>query len=222
MHVIARLPSLERRRSFQARPVGRCRPARRLLGLAAALACGGLSAPPAHAAGSFDFDLVRSAALPAGCATNAKASVKLSTLGFTEKLTISVSGLAPNTQMDFFVIQVPGAPFGISWYLGDLDADGTGKVTKTFVSRLSIETFAVAPGVAPAPVTFKGDANQNPAFAPVQTYHLGAWFNSPKDAAKNGSTCPSTVTPFNGEHTAGVQVINSGNFKGLGPLSRIK
>jgi hypothetical protein len=195
--------------------------ARRLLGLAAALACGASAASPAHAAGAFNFGLVRSAALPTGCAPDATASVKLRTLGFAEQLTISVSGLAPNTKTDFFVIQVPGAPFGLSWYLGDLDADATGKVTRTFVSRLSLETFAVAPGVAPAPVTFKGDANQNPAFAPVQTYHLGIWFNSPKDAAKNGSTCPSTVTPFNGEHTAGVQVINSGNFKGLGPLAKI-
>ena len=148
-------------------------PRRRPLGIAAALGGGALLASPAHAASSFNFNLVRNPGLPAGCATKAKASVKLSSVGFAEKLTITVSGLAPNTGLDLFVIQVPGAPFGISWYLGDLDADGTGKVTKTFVSRLSIETFAVAPGAAPAPVTFKGDANKNPKFAPVQTYHLG-------------------------------------------------
>lgn len=195
---------------------------RRLLGIAAAVGGGALLASPAQGASSFNFNLVRNPGLPAGCATNAKASAKLSTVGFAEQLTITASGLAPNTQMDLFVIQVPGTPFGISWYLGDLDAGSTGTVTKTFVSRLSLETFAVAPGVAPAPVTFKGDANKNPKFAPVQTYHLGIWFNSPADAAKNGGTCPSTVTPFNGEHNAGVQVINSSNFSGLGPLSHIQ
>jgi hypothetical protein len=61
--------------------------------------------------------------------------------------------------------------------------------------------------VAPAPQVFNSppfpDAAQNPAFNPVQMYHLGLWFNSPKDAAAVG--CPGAITPFNGEHNAGVQ-----------------
>jgi hypothetical protein len=51
-------------------------------------------------------------------------------------------------------------------------------------------------------------------------YHLGLWFNSPDDAKNAG--CPSTVTPFNGEHNAGVQVLNTSNFPDLqGPLVNV-
>jgi len=51
----------------------------------------------------------------------------------------------------------------------------------------------------------------------VQTYHLGLWFNSPADAQNAG--CPNAVTPFNGEHNAGIQVLNTSNFPdNHGPL----
>ena len=50
----------------------------------------------------------------------------------------------------------------------------------------------------------------NPAFNPVQMYHLGLWFNSPKDAATAG--CGGTITPFNGEHDADVQALSTRNF----------
>ena len=64
------------------------------------------------------------------------------------------------------------------------------------------------------------DVGQNPATFPVQ-YHLGLWFNDPKDAVKAG--CPGTVTPFNGEHNAGIQVLNTSNFPDLqGPLFHLK
>ena len=56
---------------------------------------------------------------------------------------------------------------------------------------------------------------------PVQMYHLGLWFDSTAAAAKAG--CPSTATPFNGEHKAGVQVLNTATFPDLlGPLIKIK
>jgi hypothetical protein len=60
----------------------------------------------------------------------------------------------------------------------------------------------------------------NPITAPVHTFHLGLWFNSPQDAKKAGG--PDTVTPFNGEHNAGVQVLNTSNFRDLeGPLINV-
>jgi hypothetical protein len=66
-----------------------------------------------------------------------------------------------------------------------------------------------------------GGASSNPATAPVHTYHLGLWFNSPQDAVKAGG--PDTVTPFNGEHNAGVRVLNTSNFPDLeGPLINVK
>jgi hypothetical protein len=77
------------------------------------------------------------------------------------------------------------------------------------------------PGSAPVPVVHPGgpfpDASTNPPTAPVHTFHLGLWFNSPADAAALG--CPGTVTPFNGEHNAGIQVLNTSNFPNdFGPL----
>jgi hypothetical protein len=128
---------------------------------------------------------------------------------------------------DFFVIQKPTAPFGLSWYQGDIETNRFGVGFERFVGRFNIETFIVAPGTqgvpAPTPHTAPPfpDASTNPITAPVHTFHLGLWFNSPKDAKKAGG--PETVTPFNGEHNAGVQVLNTSSFKDLeGPLSHVK
>ncbi len=119
--------------------------------------------------------------------------------------------------------QVPFSPFGISWYQGDLETNGNGHASGTFTGRFSIETFAVAPGVAPAPVVFPTDTSQNPAFTPVQMYHLGLWFNSPADAFAAGcQTSATATTPFNGEHNAGTHVLSTRNFADdQGPLRKV-
>ena len=172
---------------------------------------------------SADFDMQVSAGAKA-CLPNAKAEVHIKSLGPVEVMTVDASGLPPKTNFDFFVIQVPKAPFGVAWYQGDLETNREGEAHGRFVGRFSIETFAVAPGVAPAPVVFDDqpfpDASSNPAFNPIQMYHLGLWFNSPADAQKAG--CPNGVTPFNGEHNAGIQVLNTAQFADdRGPLRKI-
>jgi hypothetical protein len=123
-------------------------------------------------------------------------------------MNVSLSGLPPNTDFDFFVIQHPDGPFGMSWYQGDINTDDEGNGEGRFIGRFSIETFIVAPGSvsAPQPHGVK-DAASNPATLPVHTYHLGLWFNSPTDAAAAG--CPGNTTPFNGDHTAGVQALST-------------
>ena len=173
------------------------------------------------------FDMVVSGA--STCLPDAKARVQVVTNGTFEDLFIYATGLPPGTDFDFFVIQVPNAPFGLSWYQGDVETDGRGEAFQLFRGRFSVETFIIAPGVAPAPQVFNAppfpDAAQNPETlgpdgktpGPVQTYHLGLWFNSPADAQKAG--CAATVTPFNGEHNAGIQVLNTSNFPdSQGPL----
>jgi hypothetical protein len=137
---------------------------------------------------------------------------------------VTVQGLPANKEFDFFVIQVPKAPFGVSWYQGDIETDKNGRGHTRFVGRFSIETFAIAVGSAPAPVVFnKGpfpDASLNPPFNPLQMYHLGIWFGSPETAAAAG--CPNTETPFNGEHNAGIQALNTSNFPDdQGPLRKV-
>jgi hypothetical protein len=171
---------------------------------------------------SIKFDMVVSAGAKT-CLPNAKAKVEITSAGPVEIMDVTVEGLPANMDFDFFVIQVPKAPFGVSWYQGDIETNKQGRGHERFVGRFSIETFAVAPGSAPAPVVFNGpfpDASLNPPFNPIQMYHLGLWFNSPSDAQSAG--CPGTVTPFNGEHNAGIQALNTSNFADdQGPLRSV-
>jgi hypothetical protein len=194
------------------------------LTLASAGALGILIGSAADAASNVDqlsFRMVRSAAaVGANCVPDATAFVSVRRGGPVEVMTVGVQGLPPNTDFDFFVIQVPNAPFGLSWYQGDIETNSGGTGTTKFIGRFNIETFIVAPGTAPAPVVHEVDASSNPATAPVHTYHLGLWFNSPADAVKAG--CPGAATPFNGDHTAGVQVLSTRNFPDdQGPLRQL-
>jgi hypothetical protein len=176
-----------------------------------------------------DRDVIRFNMVVSGgaakCLPKARARVTVRSLGTVEQMHVEASGLPPDTDFDFFVIQVPNAPFGLSWYQGDIETDEYGRGSAEFIGRFNIETFIVGPGSAPAPVVHKNppfpDAMTNPATAPVHTYHLGLWFNSPKDAADAG--CPANVTPFNGEHDAGIQVLNTSNFRDdHGPLRNLR
>ena len=74
------------------------------------------------------------------------------------------------------------------------------------------ETFSVSPG-------------GTTTFAPTHQYHLGLWFNDPQVpfnlGCEPGATSP-TITPFNGEQQAGIQVLNTSNFLvAAGPLSHV-
>ena len=158
------------------------------------------------------------------CLPDATATVRIKPRGSVEQMDVDVAGLPPNTEFDFFVIQKPGAPFGLAWYQGDIETNENGEGHQRFIGRFNEETFIVAQGSVPAPVVHSGafpDANTNPVTEPVHTFHLGLWFNSPIDAANAG--CPADVTPFNGEHNAGIQVLNTSNFPDLqGPLFFVK
>jgi hypothetical protein len=195
----------------------------------AGLGIAGVSAAAAQAAKKpephISFSMIRSSgAVAANCLPHAHARVTVRSTGPVEIMDVTATGLPKNTDFDLFVIQVPDAPFGVSWYQGDLETGPHGGAHGRFVGRFSVETFAVAPGTAPAPTVHSSpiaDATANPPFAPVHTYHLGLWFNSPKDAAAAG--CPSTVTPFNGEHNAGVQALSTRQFgQTNGPLRHLK
>jgi hypothetical protein len=166
------------------------------------------------------FDMVPSTGVLT-CLPNAVARVEVKTKDGVEEMKVKVAGLPANTGFDFFVIQAPTAPFGLSWYQGDIQTNRDGRDEQKFVGRFNIETFIVAPGSTAAPTPHDGlDASSNPATAPVHTYHLGLWFNSPADATAAG--CPGATTPFNGDHTAGVQVLNTRNFPALeGPLKQL-
>ncbi|HEX6563126.1 MAG TPA: hypothetical protein VF020_02525 [Chthoniobacterales bacterium] len=199
------------------------------IGIAALACASAIAQEPPGSAKRVTFDLVRSPGLASfpSVAPKAHGTVTVHSIGTVEIMKVKVEGLPPNTDFDLFVIQVPNAPFGLSWYQGDIETDADGRGSGEFVGRFSIETFIVAPGIAPAPADpFNEpgsipDATQNPATNPVQTYHIGLWFNSPADVVKAGG--PNITTPFNGEHNAGVQVLNTSEFPATsGPLEQVK
>ena len=196
--------------------------ARLLAGAVMALGIYAGQGAAAEAASSFAFPMVPS---DPRCAPHASAWVQVRSLGFAERMTVTVRGLPPGTELDLFTIQNPKFPFGLGWYVGDLEVGHDGTVTKSFVGRFNIETFVLGAGQAPVPTpVHDGDTRRgrNPAFAPIHTYHLGIWFNSPEDAKRAGSACSTLTTPFNGEHDAGVQVLNTATFPAnAGPLKRV-
>jgi hypothetical protein len=189
-----------------------------------ALLLAGVAKPAAAGPPKFEFDMVRSLGLPADCVPDAIGHIKIESKGEVEEMNVKVEGLPPNTGFDLFVIQQPGSPFGMSWYQSDLQTNNDGKGQVKVVGRFNIETFMVAPGTTgvPAPTPHDGlDANTNPTTKPIHMYHLGLWFNSPDDGAN--AKCPGGPTPFNGDHTAGIQVLNTNTFPNLaGPLSNLQ
>ena len=199
------------------------------IGIAALTCTSAIAEAPPGSLNKATFDLVRSPGLASfpTVAPNAHGTVTVRTIGPVEIMKVTVEGLPPNTDFDLFVIQVPNKPFGLSWYQGDIQTDANGNGYREFIGRFSIETFIVAPGIASAPADPFHDPNripdvtQNPATNPVQLYHIGVWFNSPADVVKAGG--PNTITPFNGEHDAGLQVLNTSEFPDTsGPLEQVK
>ncbi|HKU16056.1 MAG TPA: hypothetical protein VJQ52_16795 [Steroidobacteraceae bacterium] len=190
------------------------------------LGCLLAAAAPATAADNIFFNMARSQSVEnAGCALNVKGRVTINSLGPVEVMHVEATGLPPNQEFDLFVIQRPDAPFGLSWYQGDMESNAAGRAVGDFIGRFNVETFIVAPGAAAAPVVHNqapfADAATNPATAPVHTFHIGLWFGSPDAAIAAG--CPNTVTPFNGDHRAGIQVLSTRNFPATnGPLRRLE
>jgi hypothetical protein len=124
-----------------------------------------------------------------------------------DTLVVHVTGLRPNLQFDLFTVQRspfladgtkdPNFPttFGLAWYQSDLDAneDGTADISVPLRSIFLDQIFG-----------FDGDKNPDGTviLPPVNTYHVGFWFNNPEDAAPCGFDV-TKPTPFNGEHQAG-------------------
>ena len=174
-----------------------------------ALFIGGSMSAAAAPPESLAFDMAVSAAA-AGCLPNAQGQVTVRQAGANQRMQVRVNGLPPHTEFALFVLQTPTGPFGMSWYQGDIVTDENGSGSQQFFGIFSRELFVFAPATRAAPQTDPFDAATNPATAPVHTYHLGLWFSDPTDASNAG--CPGTVTPFEGNHQAGIQVLNTSNF----------
>src|SRR6516162_7117100 len=79
------------------------------------------------------------------CLPNVQGVVIDHSLGTAENLEVLVFGLPANTGFDLFNIEVPNAPFGLSWYLGDIQTDQNGVGVGNFVGRFNRETFIISP-----------------------------------------------------------------------------
>jgi hypothetical protein len=155
------------------------------------------------------------------CLEGARANVTVRTVGGIQVMDVALRGMPPRNAFALFVLQQPNAPFGVSWYQGDIDTDRYGRGEVRVIGIFSEETFAFAPGSVPAPQVDAQDAATNPAFAPVHTFHVGVWFSEVRQARQAG--CSGTVTPFDGDHRAGIQALSTRNFGNLnGPLRRIQ
>jgi len=182
-----------------------------------------LAATAAFAGDSTSFKMVRSqTAVTSNCLEDARAHVDVRTTATDQQIMdVSVNHAPKNTEFELFVTQQPNSPFGISWYQADFDTNNQGNGEVQARGIFSEELFAVAPGSVKAPQVDNKDAEKNPAFDPVHTFHLGLWFGSPEEADDAG--CSDTVTPFDGDHTAGIQAFSTRNFPDLeGPLGTIQ
>ena len=194
------------------------------IALAVAMGFASIAAQPVFAAvgNNFSFRLVPSPGVESCLAHNLPyGEVTVNDLGPVQNMHVEVFHLPGNEEFALFVIQVPNKPFGLSWYQGDIDTNSAGHGVIDVTGIFSGDTFTVAPGVAPAPKLFPDDAtSNNPQTDPVQINHLGIWFGSPENAAAAG--CPDTVTPFESNHKAGIQVLNTGNYpETQGPLQKV-
>jgi hypothetical protein len=160
---------------------------------------------------TFTFSLVPSPNI-AACLPKAKGTGTITPNSLNDTMKVSVSGLAPSTGYDLFVIQLPNKPFGVAWYQSDLQTDSTGAGSATVKGIFNKETFSVSTG-------------GTTTFGATHQYHIGLWFNDPKVpfnlGCEPGATSP-IITPFNGTQNAGVQVLNTSNFpNNAGPLSHV-
>ena len=161
---------------------------------------------------TFSFALQPSSAAISTCLPHASGHVTITTGDLNDTMKVTVSGMPHNRGFDLFVIQTPGAPFGVSWYQTDIHANGTGTGSATVKGVFDKETFSVSPG-------------GTTTFAPTHQYHLGLWFNNPNVpfnlGCEPGATSP-IITPFNGAQHAGIQVLNTAQFPvDAGPLSHV-
>jgi hypothetical protein len=182
-----------------------------------------LAAAAAFAVDSTTFNMVRSqTAVDNDCLKGAKANVDVRTTSTDNQIMdVTLKNAPKNTEFELFVTQQPNSPFGISWYQADFETNNQGQGEVRARGIFSEELFVFAPGVVNAPQVDDLDAEKNPAFAPVHTYHLGLWFGSPEEAQAAG--CTANVTPFDGDHEAGIQAFSTRNFPNLkGPLGKIK
>jgi hypothetical protein len=137
-----------------------------------------------------------------GPAPTATVTVKRGALHDT--LTLTAQNIKPHLAFDLFTMQNTNllsngqvdpsfTNFGLAWYQSDLQANSKGVAKVTIQTILLDQIFGFDP---------------NASLAPTHSFHVGFWFNNPKDAASCGFDV-TKPTPFNGEQNAGPNAMIS-------------
>ena len=123
------------------------------------------------AASSFSFALKPSSSAISACLPKAGGHVTITPGTLNDTMTVSLHGMPANAGFDLFVIQQPTAPFGVSWYQTDIQANSNGFGSATVKGMFDGETFSVSLGgtatFSPDPPVSPGRLVQRPQ-RPVQ------------------------------------------------------
>ncbi len=132
-----------------------------------------------------------------------------------DALFLHAENIKPGLAFDMFTVEnsslkADGTPdpafknFGMAWYQSDVDTRDSGNANVVIRTILLDQIFGFDPNVT---------------LAPTGTFHVGIWFNDPKDAAACGFD-PAKPTPFNGDHHAGpvAMITVPDGSTNLGPL----
>jgi hypothetical protein len=112
-----------------------------------------------------------------------------------DSFTIQAWGLRPSTGFTVFLIEKAGSPFGAVEYIGDFTTDKQGRALNVY-HLIVEEAFAF----------------NNVSGLRRELNSVGFWFADPKD--DNGCLGgKSPVTQFDGDGSAGVQMMNSGKHR---------
>jgi hypothetical protein len=147
--------------------------------------------PPATA----HLKLTTSSPVLANCFPHARARVDVAlttdAIG-KDTFRIHASGLRPKTDFTVFLIEKAGAPFGAVEYIGDFTTNRHGTADNKY--KLIVE---------------EAFAFNNETGVRKELNSVGFWFADPKDddGCLGGA---SPVTQFDGDASAGVQMMNSG------------
>jgi hypothetical protein len=150
------------------------------------------------------------------------ADVRVTRGQLNDTLKITFSNIKPGLAFDLFTVErsrflANGTAdpsftnFGLAWYQSDLRANSSGAGTVTIKTILLDQIFGFDADISALNATNRGKTHH--------TFHVGFWFNDPRDAAPCGFDV-TKPTPFNGEQHAGPLAMISRPLAntGLGPL----
>jgi hypothetical protein len=153
-----------------------------------------------------EFHLVPSSPDIAACFPDLKAEVEIeleTEAKGRDELELKVEGAPANQELTVFLLEMPGSPFGAAQYSGDVITDSQGRGRNEF-ELIVEEAFA--------------STLVNGQRVRAELNHVGFWFADP--AADDVCFGPGggAVTPFDGDGTASVQIMNSANFLPGAPI----